>query len=466
MNLRISEPNYYEMRRLTATSFLDGIDFPSETGCILLLGRNSHASRPALLVNQILQPEDSDLTAQGQDGLVFSSRYLRRALLRVRECNLTGFLTVHTHPFSNTRVAFSPYDNHNDPSLMRNLYELQPNGVFGSVVLGKQSAAAHIWLADGGGACPVDKLIIVGEQLKSLPLDGSPLPTLSETAAIFDRGLAVTGHGALARLSRMRLGVVGASGTGSLVVELLARAGAGEIIIFEFDQIEEVNLSRILHSRRRDTDAHTDKGVRLAEAINDLGLPTRVCVVPDGDVRREEIARELRGCDLIFGCVDRDWPRLVLCELAYQYLIPYIDLGTEIGIDNGELQSVDSRVSYIAPGRPCLVCSGIISTDRVRLEGDEDAERDRVIAMGYSEDVRLVAPAVMDLNMRAASYAILVTRHLLQPFLDMPLPTHIKESLTTFSTKAVRHTSKLNCSICGGEERIGMGDASRMTTRY
>jgi molybdopterin-synthase adenylyltransferase len=194
------------------------------------------------------------------------------------------------------------------------------------------------------------------------------------------------------------------------------------------------------------------------------GLPTRITVVPGGDIRRDEVALELRSCDLIIGCIDRDWPRLILCEIAYQYLIPFIDLGTEIAAKENEIQSLDSRVSYVSPDRPCLLCSGIVSNERIRLEGMAEAERDRVIAMGYSEDIRLVAPAVMDLNMRAASYAMLLVRHLLQPFLDSPLPSHIKESLTNYSTRRVNQKIRSDCPICGMDLRSGIGDGLRLTT--
>ncbi len=464
MNLRMAEFHFQEMRRLTSISFLEGIEFPPETGCILLVGRNDHASRPALLVHDVLPPAEGELTEQETDGLVFSSRYLRRALLQAREKGLAGFLTVHTHPFSDDQVRFSPYDDLNDPALMANLYDLQPDGAFGSLVLGRRSAAARTWRADGGGFDRLRELVIIGEQIETFPLDGSARPNPPEAPEIFDRSLAITGGGALAQLSRMRVGVVGASGVGSLVAELLARAGAGEIVLIDFDRLEESNLNRVLHSRRRDAESGADKATRLANAINDLGLQTRVTVIETGDVRREEVALELRGCDLIFGCIDRDWPRLILSEVAFQYLIPYIDLGTEIGVSD-IVQSLDSRVSYVAPGRPCLVCSGIISPERVRLEGYEDDELDRVIAMGYSSDIRLAAPSVMDLNMRAASYAVLVARHLLQPFLSLPLPTHIKESLTNYSVRAVRHQPQAECAICNSEGRTGRGDSLPLTTR-
>jgi hypothetical protein len=464
MNLRMAEFQFREMRQLTSISFLEGIEFPPETGCILLVGRNNHASRPALLVHDVLPPAEGELTDQEPDGLVFSSRYLRLALLQVREKGLAGFLTVHTHPFSDDQVEFSRYDNLNDPALMANLYELHPDGMFGSLVLGKRSAAARTWRADGSGFDRLGELIVVGEQIEFGPLDGSARPDPPEAAEIFDRSLAITGRGALAQLSRMRAGVVGASGTGSLIAELLARAGVGEIILFDFDRLEESNLNRVLHSRRRDAESRVDKATRLANAINELDMPTRVTVIELGDVRHKDVAMELRGCDLIFGCIDKDWPRLILSELAYQYLIPYIDLGTEIGLGD-IVQSLDSRVSYVAPGRPCMVCSGIISPERVRLEGYEEDELDRVIAMGYSSDIRLAAPSVMELNMRAASYAVLVARHLLQPFLSLPLPTHIKESLTNYSARAVRRQPQAECFICNSDGRTGRGDSLPLTIR-
>src|SRR5262245_3378221 len=118
MNLRIAEFHFQEMRRATSISFLEGIDFPPEIGYILLLGRNNHASCPVLLVHDVLPAEEGELTEQETDGIVFSSRYLRRALLQVREKGLAGFLTVHTHPFSDKQVGFSLYDNLNDPALM------------------------------------------------------------------------------------------------------------------------------------------------------------------------------------------------------------------------------------------------------------------------------------------------------------------------------------------------------------
>jgi molybdopterin/thiamine biosynthesis adenylyltransferase len=464
VKLKITENHYGETLSITAASFLPGVEFPPETGCILLVGGNEHARNPTLLVREVVGPNHGDLKHQQHGAITFSNSFLRRALLRVRELGLAGFLTLHTHPGCDSYVSFSPYDDANDPDLMRNLYDLHPTGVFGSLVRGKRTIAGRLWTSSAFAG--LDEIVIVGERLDSFPLDGRLSDASLVPAAIFDRGLALTGKGALAQLSRMRVAVVGASGTGSLIIELLFRAGVGEIVIFEFDVIKSHNLNRIIYARRRDADEEVPKAERIKEALDETRLTTNVTVIEKGDITNERVALELRGCDFIFGCVDnRDWPRLVMTEVAYQYLIPYIDLGTEIGIDDLGVQSLDSRVSYVAPGRACLVCSGIVSEERVRIEGLEPEEKARVLAMGYTKDVRMDAPAVMDLNMRAASYGMLVFRHLLQPFLDTPLPTHIKEALTNYSIKRLRVSQRDNCHVCGSSGRQALGDAIRLTTR-
>ena len=351
MRFRASEQHWNQIKRLTDSSFVKGIDKPSETGCIILFAENDHPARPSLLASCVLAPSQGDLLHQTAGTLTLSHQYLRRALLTVRERGLKGFFTVHTHPLSDETVCFSSYDNENDPDLMSNLYDLQPTGLFGSIVLGRNSACARLWV-DGEPRYLRD-LVIIGEQITFVSDAPSKPPP---AAALFDRGIMLTGSGALYRLSQLRVAVIGASGTGSLMIELLTRAGIGELVVFEFDGADETNLNRVTHLRMKDAQANVNKGKRLAEAMAETGLPTRVTIVEGGDIRDPDVADVLRSCDLLVGCVDRDWPRLILSEVSYQYLIPYVDLGTEIGalLDGDEIQSVDARVSYVGPGRPCL----------------------------------------------------------------------------------------------------------------
>jgi molybdopterin/thiamine biosynthesis adenylyltransferase len=466
MKLRIAEFHYNKMRSLLAPSFLDGKRARPETGCVLLVARNDHLANSALLVADLIEPAPGDFDRQSDSALSFSSQYLRRALLAVRRRGLAGFLTAHTHPLSDRTVGFSWYDDANDPELMANLFDLQPGGTFGSIVLGKRSMKARLWTPDLR-SLDMDEMTIIGSRYLSIPLNGVGHERAPQPAAIFDRGLAISGAGALYQMSRMRFGIVGISGTGSILLELLVRAGAGTVVLFEFDSIDETNLNRILHSRRRDAVGRIHKTVRAEEVTDETGLPTKVVVIEGGDIRDASVADDLRGCDVLFGCVDREWPRLILSEVAYQYLVPVIDMGTEVGMaaEGAELQSLDARVSYVVPGNPCLSCAGLVSSEGLRLEGLSEEELERTIGLGYCRDIRMKAPAVMDLNMRASSLATLLLRHLLQPFMVTPLPTSIRESLTNLTIKSRFEQAHSDCLICGSQGRLGSGSRFRLSTR-
>jgi hypothetical protein len=68
----------------------------------------------------------------------------------------------------------------------------------------------------------------------------------------------------------------------------------------------------------------------------------------------------------------------------------------------------------------------------------------------------------MDLNMRSASFGMMLLRHLLQPFLLTPLPVMILENLVTYSRKAIREPRALNpkCPVCQAKRRSGYGDCA------
>jgi hypothetical protein len=150
----------------------------------------------------------------------------------------------------------------------------------------------------------------------------------------------------------------------------------------------------------------------------------------------------------------------LLSRLAYQYLKPYIDVGSEIGGDEQGIVSVDARTSYVAPGRPCLRCCGLAPARQLAFESLAYEERQRVIQLGYSDDLVLKQPATMDLNMRSASYGMMFLRHLVQPFLMRPLPLAIQENLVTYTTRPITTAREADehCNICQVNLNAGFGD--------
>lgn len=455
-DLRISEGDWARLRNQFASSFRDRMSH--ETGALAILGECRTSTKHEFIVVKVLLPWPGDLKIASSGEVVFASSYIRRAHLEMRKAGLAGIATFHTHPFADRNVSFSPYDNHQEPLLVENLIELEPTTRLISVVAGKQSQCGRFYMTPKAPS-PLRELIVVGDRLSYFALDGLPPPAPPKPAAIFDRGQALTGAGALSRLSRMTVVVVGASGTGSLYCELLVRAGCKHIIVIDHDVVKEINLNRILHATIDHARLGTPKVEVLRHAIESLGLGCRVEAI-HGSILDSAVLRRVLDADLIVGCVDRDLPRNLLCEVAFRYLLPYIDVGSEIGGDDRGIVSVDSRVSYIAPDRHCLMCAGVVAPRRLRFESLTAAERSREIALGYSDGLLMTQPAVMDLNMRAASAGMFLLRHLLQPYLDEPYPMKLCENAVMYRTRPVTSTGKANarCPTCRSNPRFGFGD--------
>jgi hypothetical protein len=208
-------------------------------------------------------------------------------------------------------------------------------------------------------------------------------------------------------------------------------------------------------------DRKTPKVEVIRRGIEGLGLGCRVEAVVGNVLDREVLAR-LREADVLVGCVDRAFPRQMLCEFAYRYHRPYIDVGSEIGGDERGIVSVDARASYVAPGRHCMQCAGVVTARQLHFESLSSQERERVRAQGYSDDLVIDQPAVMDLNMRAAGLGMMLLRHLLQPFLLTPLPVMLLENLVTYSMRAVQvaRAASATCPLCRANRRAGYGDCA------
>jgi hypothetical protein len=457
LELRVAAMDWERLRKHCAPSFRGRRD--TEHGAIGLLGKRcAEANIRDLVVSEIVWPEAGDVLTKPGYALTFSSRYMRRAHMAVRKKGLAGLVTFHTHPRADTEVGFSFYDDEQDPLLIDNLQDLWPGTLLCSVVLGKNSQHARLWMSPREQAA-LTSLVSVGNRLQYLPLDGAPPRPAPGPSEVFDRALALTGNGALALLARLTVAVIGAGGTGSLMCELLARAGCRRILVIDHDIVKLANLNRILYATKEDADLRRPKAEVLKRGIESLGLGCEVVPIV-GSILDDKVMRRLNDADVVFGCVDKDYPRMLLCKYAFQHLVPYIDVGAEIGGDEEGIVSTDARMNYVAPGRWCLRCTGLVTARRLAFESLTTAERARKIALGYSDDLLLKQPAVMDLNMRAVSGGMMTLRHLLQPFLLEPLPVTLAENLVTYNLKPIAAARSRNdtCDVCQINPQRGFAD--------
>ncbi len=200
---------------------------------------------------------------------------------------------------------------------------------------------------------------------------------------VFDRQIRAFGTAGQQLLRHLRVGVVGAGGTGSALCEQLIRLGVGNILTIDDDAIsaDGSNVTRVYGSTMRDIGtAKVDLIQRNADRI---GLGTNVVAV-SGTINDIDTARLLRTCDVVFGCTDDNRGRVTLSRLAYWYLIPVIDMGVQLDSVDGRLRSIDGRITFVSAGEPCLWCRGRIDQAAYQSELLPPEERESLTVEGYA----------------------------------------------------------------------------------
>ena len=169
----------------------------------------------------------------------------------------------------------------------------------------------------------------------------------AESSAVQRRTAQAFGAGTVQFLRQLRVGVVGCSGTGSWVIEMLSRLGVGRLVLIDPDRIEAHDLNRIVHATSADAAAGTSKVRVLAAAVERAGLGTQVEALAL-DVLSAAAVDSLSQCDVIFGCTDAIDAREVLNRIAVYYQVPLIDVGVRLEADgNGGIEQIVGSVHYL-----------------------------------------------------------------------------------------------------------------------
>lgn len=87
----------------------------------------------------------------------------------------------------------------------------------------------------------------------------------------------------------------------------------------------------------------------------------------------------------------------------YQYLVPTIDVGVSITVGPTGVTHITGRVQMLAPGLPCLTCTGALDGEQIRREllNPEQRAADR-----YMQGVNEPQPAVVSINSTMSSLAV------------------------------------------------------------
>lgn len=300
-----------------------------------------------------------------------------------------GVLLAHTHPGESALEGFSSIDNAGERGLASYFERRVPNGIhFAAVFTASGSYARRL------GQTELVPLVGVGRVLTM------PAPQASKESEQYDRQVRAFGVQGQRAIQGLTIAIVGLGGTGSIVAQQLAYLGACAFVLVDPDKIEATNLNRLVGAVPSDIGAFkVDVAARYITAIN----PLAQCTTVVGDVLDEEVAVKLTNADFIFGCTDSMASRALLNQLAYQCLIPCIDMGVGIGVLEDKIQYITGRTQMLSPGLPCLVCTDKLDAEQVRRELMTEDQRRRD---PYIVGAQVPQPAVISLNSTMSSAAI------------------------------------------------------------
>lgn len=165
-------------------------------------------------------------------------------------------------------------------------------------------------------------------------------------------------------LAQVHVGIVGLGGGGSHIVQQLAHVGVGRYTLVDDDRAEGSNLNRLIGATEADVARGGLKVTIAARQIKRILHGARITKVARP---WQSSAQSLWGCDVIVGCLDTYDGRLQLEAMARRYLIPYIDLGTDVfAVDNR--YAIFGQVMLSMPGMPCLKCLNVIREEWRSME--------------------------------------------------------------------------------------------------
>lgn len=258
----------------------------------------------------------------------------------------------------------------------------------------------------GGALRPLDLIAVAGDDLRFWR-SGTESREVAGEALVRHRQLF--GDGTLGRLRRLTVAVIGCSGTGSVVVEQLARLGVGGLILVDPDRVERKNLNRILNATLEDALQGRFKVHVLRRAVEAMALGTDVSSIPE-NLAAPDVIRAVAAADIAFGCMDGPEGRHLLNRLCAFYLLPYFDVGVRLEADGqGGIDQVAGTVHYLQPDGSSVLSRGVLTMEEVQtwaLDRTDPEEYGERLKAGYIKGVRVDRPAVISVNMQLASMAV------------------------------------------------------------
>ena len=355
-----------------------------------------------LCVHELLLVEHSLCMERRSDRVTWPPEVGRALYQKAAHKNM-AILKIHSHPEGFDR--FSELDDSSDQSLFRSIHGWCDDGLpHGSAVMLPSGEMFGRLISAEGTFTSLSRIAVVGDILHFYGADGSPAEPETQRRTIQTFGDRTT-----ALLAQLCIGVVGCSGTGSWVIEQLARLGVGRIVLVDPKVVERKNLNRIIGTQKDDATSRRPKVEAIKGHIDSMGTATKVAAY-QSTVFDQKIARKVAECDVIFGCMDSVEGRDCLNRIAAIYLVPYFDLGVRLDSDGeGGIKTVCGNVNYLLPDGSSLLSRKCYSPESLRVDWLRRVHPEQFaseLEEGYIKGAKVESPAVVSVNGFCSAMAV------------------------------------------------------------
>jgi len=203
------------------------------------------------------------------------------------------------------------------------------------------------------------------------------------------------------KLEASRIGIVGVGGTGSFILDLLAKTPVQEIHLFDADSFEIHNAFRAPGAASLE---QLQAIPRKVEYFRDIYSAMRRGIVTHDYFLDEQNVHELDGCTFVFVAVDNGTARRIITEHLVKSGIPFIDVG--MGVEIASDLDVDLQLRGTC--RVTLSTNTLNShlSSRLNLEDDDEEAI-------YRSNIQ-----VADLNALNAALAVMRWKQFMGFYLD------------------------------------------------
>lgn len=381
-----------------------------ESAAFMLAGIRRTTRRVTLLVRRVVIIPDAEYDVQSSCRIELSTKAIN-GLAALCEANHLVAILAHAHP---SDTSYSPSDDHGEGRIASSLWPFVPDKTIGSLLFTPNRIFGRVWTPQSDIPTPIDKLTTIGRASTTVHLSNPAKSVRNSVCTNQARQILAFGSAGQEAISTLKVGVVGTGGTGSNVCEQLIRLGVKDLMLVDYDNFEPSNISRVYGSRARDVSRWKwlPNRIRIRKKVKIVAKYLR-SIAPDaeikavvGNVTDRKVAGRLLDRDVLFACTDDHWGRSVLNQIAYQYLIPCLNIGIALKREDDDLAYGIGNVQLLQPDSGCLWCGNYLSSDRIRAESMPESESAALMEEGYLDDIGEPAPSVISLTTTVASLAV------------------------------------------------------------